>query len=352
MAFPRLTALVAAWLIVTLAARPAAAQVSAPDKVYTDFSKLLALPKLPSTEGSSEEPQAAVQRLLQLPPGTVVPDEQRVFVRFVVEKDGRVSHPHITQSAGAVLDTAVVQAVRRLPRFWPGQDVDAAPVRVALAVGVWPGGVPSTAVVYPAPGPDPEVLEAHTLRAGTATRHADETVADFLSRVLPASFAQADKPISYAWHPSAYGPQLFFSAPGHGEPMAEYQRWLFVLDPVGPTQYAVQTFHLEQGDITTLEALFFADANHDGQKDLLTLTECSLREGPSKDAPLGGRSPHYQTCAIYFRGVDKAGRPQYEQEPLEALDELATAAAVRQALAAPPRREIGSKRNPRVKAAK
>lgn len=277
----------------------------------------------------------AVQQLLQLPPGLTNPAGKRVIVLFVVEKDGRTSHLRVTQSAGPALDSVVVAAVRQLPRFQPGQLADQ-PVRMRAGVNVVPGeappgfDLPPTAVDTAA--------EARTLRRGLAERRPAEAVADFLGRVLPVSFPAADKPISYAWHPRADGPQLFFSAPGNVGPGAEYERNLFVLDPIGPTQYAVQSFGINQGDITTLEALFFADANHDGQKDLLALTECSLRDGATKEYPLGGRRPHYQTTVIYYRGPEGAGRPRYEQQYREDLDELATAAAVRQALAAPPKR--------------
>ena len=228
------------------------------------------------------------------------------------------------------------------------------PLRATLTLRIQPGvaaAAANRATEAPAAA-EADSTEARTLRQGLVERRPAEAVADFLGRVLPVSFAEADKPISYAWYPSAYGPQLFFSAPGNRGPMVEYERNLFVLDPVGPTAYAVQVFNVQQADYTTLEALFFADANHDGQKDLLALTQCDLRENVKiDDQQMTGRFPHYQTTVIYYRGLDAAGRPRYEQQYREDLDELATAAEVRAALAAPPRKKA-PRRNPGAKAAK
>jgi hypothetical protein len=89
-----------------------------------------------------------------------------------------------------------------------------------------------------------------------------------------------------------------------------------------------------------LQALFFADANHDGHKDLLALSSYSLRE-PVKIAGAWthGRTTHYHTDTWQYLAPDKAGRPKYEQPlSLPDLDELPTAAEVRGALAAPPRK--------------
>ena len=220
----------------------------------------------------------------------------------------------------------------------------------ALLLGLVPPGLVAAQASATA-----DSTEARTLRHGLAERLPGESVTAFLGRVLPVSFTEADKPISYVWHPSDGGPQLFFSAPAHGPWPAELELYLFVFDPISPTQYAVQSFGISQADYTTLNALFFADANHDGKKDLLALTQCDLREYVKVDGQLmPGRFPHYQTTAIYYRGRDARGRPRYEQQYREDLDELSTAAEVRQALAAPPRRGSASaaKRNPRAKTAK
>ena len=82
------------------------------------------------------------------------------------------------------------------------------------------------------------------------------------------------------------------------------------------------------GDATSLAALFFADANQDGQKELLALSECSLREP-------GGRKTQCQTQVFQYMGLTSMGRPQYREDPTPRsyLNGLDTVAAVRQALA-------------------
>lgn len=45
----------------------------------------------------------------------------RVFVQFVVTKAGAVSQPHVVKGLRADVDSAVVAATRKLPRFTPGK---------------------------------------------------------------------------------------------------------------------------------------------------------------------------------------------------------------------------------------
>ena len=59
----------------------------------------------------------------------------RVFVQFVVTKEGQVSHPHILKGLRADLDSAVVAATRQLPRFTPGKQGNHV-VAVSITIGV------------------------------------------------------------------------------------------------------------------------------------------------------------------------------------------------------------------------
>jgi TonB family protein len=47
--------------------------------------------------------------------------EGRVFVQFVVTRAGTVSQPHVVKGLRADVDSAVVAATRKLPRFTPGK---------------------------------------------------------------------------------------------------------------------------------------------------------------------------------------------------------------------------------------
>jgi len=61
---------------------------------------------------------AAISQYLVVPP---MAPNGRVFVKFEVNTDGRVSHPQIVKGLRADLDSAVLVATRQLPRFTPGK---------------------------------------------------------------------------------------------------------------------------------------------------------------------------------------------------------------------------------------
>jgi TonB family protein len=61
--------------------------------------------------------------------------EGRVFVQFVVTKEGVVSQPQVVKGLRADVDSAVVTATRKLPRFTPGnQKGRAVAVSITLPV--------------------------------------------------------------------------------------------------------------------------------------------------------------------------------------------------------------------------
>lgn len=190
------------------------------------------------------------------------------------------------------------------------------------------------------------IIQSITMRRGTAKRQPGEADTTFLKRVLPFSYpsrvvpvhhhSTAESIVAYAWRPSAFGKQLFFSVRGTGD--NEYGTDLFILDPFQADTYAVQVLKLEfMGDLTNLASLFFADVDQDGQKELLALLVWDLSETVRlSDGKLHrGRFDHYDTVVFRYVNLGSTGRPQYRLDPKPRgyLDELPTAAAVRQALA-------------------
>lgn len=180
-------------------------------------------------------------------------------------------------------------------------------------------------------------MEALTLRRGMAQRRPGELDTSFLRRVLPASFPSAynNLVVAHAWRPTPFGNQLFFSITNGGD--NEYDLFLFILDPFQADTYAVQAFDMgNMGDLTTVAAIFFTDVDQDRRKELLSLNECSLREGFRTDngEMIYGHAPHYETHVFRYVGLSRGGRPQYREDrtPRSYLDELPTAAAVRQAI--------------------
>lgn len=185
--------------------------------------------------------------------------------------------------------------------------------------------------------------EAQILKLGIARRRVGEPDTSFLRRVFPVAYpctyinpcAYDSHILSYAWRPSPFGKQLFFSNPNGGDEGIDLI--LFILDPFRTNAYAVQAFNMgNMGDLTVVRAIFFADVEQDGRKEVLVLNECNLREGSKDDngAIVYGRAAHYEIFVLKYIGLDASGRPRYREDktPRSYLNELPNAAAVRQAI--------------------
>jgi TonB family protein len=286
------------------------------------------LPVLPDW-GGPEATKLAIEQSIEWPLDAPRP-AGRVVVRFTIEPTGATDSVRIVRGLSADADAAVLAAVRRLPAFVPGRQ-GGRPVRVAYTLGVALPPPPTGLALA-------RYHDAQTRQQGQARRLPGEANTTFLRRVLPVAYAQSHGLLAYTWRPGAFGKQLFFSVKDE-----EGNAALFVLDPYQANTYAVQVLPItSQGDITTMEALFFADANHDGRKDLLALSSCSLKERVKQDRQwMFVHNTHYRTDIWQYLDLDKAGRPQYEQSSERPdLDDLPTAAEVRGALATPshPRR--------------
>ncbi len=192
----------------------------------------------------------------------------------------------------------------------------------------------SEQTVAPADSMAAAQAEAQTLQRGIAQRQPNEPDSSFLKRILPVSFpkAHSGSVVAYAWRPTSFGKQLFFSI----ENSDDYTLALFILDPFELNTYAVRTFDCSMADYATAKAIFFIDIDQDGRKELLVLTECDLREPVKGDdgEVMYGRFAHYQTHIFGYTASGKDKRPQYREDltPRPCLDELPTAAAVRQAI--------------------
>lgn len=180
--------------------------------------------------------------------------------------------------------------------------------------------------------------EAELLKRGSARRQPAEADTAFVKRLFPASFS-ADGLVRYAWRPSAFGKQLFFSCrekDAFGQDGEGTQ--LCVLDPFRAGTYAVQVLRLEPiGDITSLASFFFADVDQDGQKELLALVYAEVQhvDVHADGERLVGRVSQWQTQVFRYTGPGRTGQPHYQRDgkPRPYLNHRRTAAAVRRALA-------------------
>jgi TonB family protein len=100
-------------------ATPEGAVPDRPDEHRGNFD---ALPDIDEFVPVDEEPtwdQAALQRRIRLPKKIFpAPTGSRVVTRVLVDRQGKVVRTHIDESAGPLLDSAVVRAIRRT-RFTP-----------------------------------------------------------------------------------------------------------------------------------------------------------------------------------------------------------------------------------------
>jgi TonB family protein len=128
---------------------PAEAFVGEADKVYTYVEEM---PHLPGTVGLYPVVDA-VQRRLVVSPRT---EEGRVFVKLTVSEAGDIQDVRLLKGLNAAVDSAVLKAVHRLPRFEPGRQ-NRRPVKVSLTVPImvlrkYPGkSYPRSPYVKPPP---------------------------------------------------------------------------------------------------------------------------------------------------------------------------------------------------------
>jgi hypothetical protein len=298
------------------------------DPIYAQVEQMPTL-----TGGAALLPWLRQQGLNQL----ILPDsvhqylQGRLVLELIVEKDGKTHGYRKLDGISSEVDAAFTSELGNLPPIVPGRH-QGRPVRVALQLIVEPTDLTEALTQSEA-----ERLEAQTQQQRLAKRRPGESDVQFVRRVLPLSLAYGGHLITHAWRPSAFGKQLFLTKRGQGD--NEYGTDLLVLDPYRPNTYALQVLTLESmGDLTNLESLFFADVDHDGRQELLALKECSLRDVGFTDKhgqSSYGHFSHYQTDVFRLAGTDGTGRPRYQSDATDRayLDELATAADVRSALA-------------------
>jgi hypothetical protein len=315
---------------------PTAAAQQAPDSTMV-YTYLEQMPTLPSGGGQAAMATAIAQRVV-LPAGSSEL-ASRVFIRFIIEKNGVISSPEVIKGAGPIVDAAVLAAVRQLPTLNPGRQGGQSQRVITTLSIILPTVAGRTLAT--------QQREEQAWQQRQTRRLPGETDSAFVRRVLPVSYAASRDLLAYAWRPSAFGKQLFFSTVGSNRE-GNAKACLVVLDPYEPDTYAVQRLFLDLeadcDELPTLNAVFFADLDQDGNKELLALAACHSRLRAGTDADGVGQFadvPHYRTLVYHHSILTIDGYPYYPADPTPRpyLNGLKTVAAVRQALAAHQRRE-------------
>ncbi|HEY0769113.1 MAG TPA: TonB family protein, partial [Sphingobacteriaceae bacterium] len=110
----------------------------------TDFSKVQVLPEFP---GGNKGFGAYLIRNIKYPePARINKITGRVFISFVVEKDGQLTNIKVLRGLGFGTDEEAVRVLKNSPRWNPGM-IEGKPVRVqyTLPISFQPGRTPSSA---------------------------------------------------------------------------------------------------------------------------------------------------------------------------------------------------------------
>jgi len=97
---------------------------------YKGEDVLIVADEMPSFPGGEAAIRENISRNLRYPESAVEKGiEGKVFIKFIVTKDGSVANVTISRSVDAVIDEEALRVVRMLPKFTPGKK-DGKPVNV------------------------------------------------------------------------------------------------------------------------------------------------------------------------------------------------------------------------------
>lgn len=97
---------------------------------YKGEDVLIVADEMPSFPGGEAAIRENISRNLRYPESAVEKGiEGKVFIKFIVTKDGSVANVTISRSVDAAIDEEALKVVRMLPKFTPGKK-DGKPVNV------------------------------------------------------------------------------------------------------------------------------------------------------------------------------------------------------------------------------
>ncbi len=97
---------------------------------YNGEEVFIAADEMPSFPGGEKALQETLYKNLRYPSSAMEKGiEGKVFIKFIITKDGSVANVTVSRSIDQALDQAAVDAIKKLPKFTPGKK-DGKPVNV------------------------------------------------------------------------------------------------------------------------------------------------------------------------------------------------------------------------------
>ncbi len=90
---------------------------------YNGEDVFVAAEEMPSLPGGEKSLQESLYKNLRYPATAIEKGvEGKVFVKFIITKDGSIANVSVSRSVDPLLDQEAVRVVRMLPRFQPGKN--------------------------------------------------------------------------------------------------------------------------------------------------------------------------------------------------------------------------------------
>ncbi len=90
-------------------------------KVEDDKEIICYIPINPEFKGGNKALKAFLHKNLKYPPNNICVTG-KVYIQFIVEKDGRITHPKILKSLAKAYDDEALRVIRLMPRWIPARD--------------------------------------------------------------------------------------------------------------------------------------------------------------------------------------------------------------------------------------
>ena len=101
-----------------------------PENIISANGVYISAEKMPEFKGGNDSLQKYITSNLKYPKTAIENEESGViYIKFIVEKDGKITNASIVKSLSPKLDAEALRLVKKMPEWKPGS-IDSEPVRV------------------------------------------------------------------------------------------------------------------------------------------------------------------------------------------------------------------------------